>query len=170
MLDRFTKVSAVARVRRNHALEHATLHVLGKRNPRLNLIGNSDLRGFWVLGIVDTQELQQAVDEAVARLNAGERDLAVHHHCGTNFAVSGVLASLVAWMGLLGAGGSLRRKLERLPLIMALVTLTLIIAQPLGPLIQARLTIQPDLGDLKVVAITHYLRHGVAMHRIETRQ
>ncbi len=170
MLNTLFKAAAVVRVRRNHALEHATLHVLGKRNPRLHLIGNSDLRGFWVLGCVDTQELQQAVDEAVARLKTGERNLAVHHNCGTNFAVSGVLASLVAWLGLLGTGDSLRRKLERLPLLMALVTLTLILAQPLGPLMQARLTTQPDLGNLKVVTITRYLRHGVAMHRIETRQ
>src|SRR5512134_2196327 len=106
---------AVSRVRRNHGLEHATLHILSQRLPPRPLAGHSDTRGFWILGDVSTEEVQTAVEEAVRRLQAGEHNLAVHPNCGTNFVTSGVLASLAAFVAMFGAGRSFRSRLERLP-------------------------------------------------------
>ncbi len=51
----------VSRVRRNHGLEHATLHILSQSGPKRPLAGHSDTRGFWVLGDVSTDEVQEAV-------------------------------------------------------------------------------------------------------------
>jgi len=61
-------------VRRNHALEHATIHVLVRRrrpHKRLMVAGRSTDRGFFVYGAVDTDELHMAVSEALARLRGG---------------------------------------------------------------------------------------------------
>ena len=51
------KKSPISRIRRNHGLEHATIHVLSEANPRRRLIGRSDYGGFWLLGEVSTEEL-----------------------------------------------------------------------------------------------------------------
>jgi DNA polymerase-3 subunit delta len=83
----------ISRVRRNHGLEHATLHILSQHSPKRPLAGHSDTRGFWVLGNVPTDEVQEAVAEAIRRMNAGEQNLAVHPNCGTNFVTSGICST-----------------------------------------------------------------------------
>ncbi len=169
MLKSLLDLNPLSHVRRNHALEHATLSILAKKNPKLSLVGNSDVRGFWVFGEVSTEELQQAVDEAAARLKHGEHNLAIHPYCGTNFVTAGVVAGGAAWLGMLGSSEGLRRKLDRLPVVVSLVTLGLVLAQPLGPLMQARVTTDAEIGDLKVYEITEYMRHDVPVHRVKTR-
>ena len=64
--------SIITRIRRNHALEHATLHVLaGRRHPR-SMAGYSDWRGFWILGDIPIEDLASAVQEARQRLEAAQ--------------------------------------------------------------------------------------------------
>jgi hypothetical protein len=162
-------IGPFARIRRNHALEHAALQILAQKDPTLNLAGYSDMCGIWIIGQVATQDLQQAVDEAVARLRNGERALAIHPNCGTNFAISGLLAGIAAWLGLLGAN-DLRRKWERLPFIVTMVTLVLIFSRPLGPVLQERVTTDANLGKLQIVAIYTNGRDNFLTHRILTRQ
>ena len=54
-----------SRVRRNHGLEHATLHILSKRFSGKSLAGHSDSKGFWLLGDVTTESVDAAVQEAL---------------------------------------------------------------------------------------------------------
>ncbi|MFQ5813711.1 MAG: DUF6391 domain-containing protein, partial [Anaerolineae bacterium] len=84
----------IARIRRNHALEHATIHVLTEYKPRRDLVGRTTAWGFYLFGEVETEEVAVAVSEALARLRRGEHSLAVHPRCGTNLATAGVLAGL----------------------------------------------------------------------------
>ncbi|MBI3740233.1 MAG: hypothetical protein HY257_00560, partial [Chloroflexi bacterium] len=65
-------------VRRNHGIEHATVHILTARHPNLSLIGRADAQGFFIYGAVKTEELKTAAREAIARLQNGEANLAVH--------------------------------------------------------------------------------------------
>jgi len=159
----------VSHVRRNHALEHATLQVLARTDPFLRLAGFSNMGGFWIVGELSTDTLAAAVQEAVARLRAGEIGLAIHPNCGTNFVATGFLAGIAGWLGMLGAGSGFRRKLERLPVIIGLVTLAIILANPLGPLLQAKVTTQPDIGSLEVVRIERGMRQQVPLHRVVTK-
>lgn len=167
-LDQILNYGPLARVRRNHALEHATLQVLAHKNANRRMGGYSDSSGFWIVGNVDIEELQQAVEEARMRLRAGEYQLAVHPYCGTNFVTTGVIAGSFAFVGMLGTGKRLGDRLERWPLIISLVTLAMIVAQPLGPMMQARFTVEPRIGDLKVTGIMRYMRRNVPMQRVST--
>lgn len=167
-IERFINYPLVSRVRRNHGLEHATLHILSQRSPKRPLAGHSDTRGFWVLGDVSTKEVQDAVQEAVQRLSAGEHELAVHPNCGTNFVTSGILASLAAFVAMFGAGRSFRSRLERLPLAATLATLALVLSQPLGMLLQERVTTSGQLDSLKVVKITPTRRGRMRANRVWT--
>ncbi len=168
VLDDLLNSPAASRVRRNHGLEHATLNILSTRFPHKSMAGHSDRGGFWILGNVPTQDLETAVGEALARMQAGERGLAIHPNCGTNFVASGMLAGLVAWGAMLGGGKSLREKLDRLPTVISLVTLALIFGQPLGPMLQARVTTSGIPGNLKVVKVIPDTRSGMQAHRVVT--
>jgi hypothetical protein len=143
----------VSRVRRNHGLEHATLNVLAGRFPGVNMAGHSDLGGFWILGEVPTEAVEEAVTQALARMQAGEGGLAIHANCGTNFVATGIVAGLAAWLGMLGSGRRFRDKLERLPLVISLTSMALIFSQPLGPLLQARVTTSGEPGSLRVTQV-----------------
>ena len=79
-----------SRVRRNHALEHATLQVLAEENPRLRMAGYSGPKSFWLVGEVDTDKVVDAARQALARMQGGERGLAIHPHCGTNLVTTGM--------------------------------------------------------------------------------
>src|SRR2546428_12311549 len=90
-------------VRRNHALEHATISILLSRHGPMRLVGRAVPDGFYIYGDIPTERLRELADEALTRLQCGEADLAVSPLCGTNIAVAGVLAGLGSYVAL-GAG------------------------------------------------------------------
>ena len=167
-LSTFLSTQAVSRIRRNHGLEHATLHVLAEKHPRLSLAGHSDAEGFWLIGDVPTETLEKAVAVALSRLQAGEAELAIHPNCGTNFVTSGFIAGMAAWLGMLGAGKSLRSKLERIPMVISLTTMALFFAQPVGLMLQARVTTSGQPGNLRVTKISQTRQGRFPAHRILT--
>lgn len=159
----------LARVRRNHGLEHATLHILAERFPQRPMAGHSDLGGFWIVGDVQTEELESAIYEALSRMQAGEHNLAVHPNCGTNFVTAGTLAGVAAMAALFGAGRRTRDKLERLPLAASLATFGLMLAQPAGLFLQKHVTTSGEPGNLEVLSIRPSRRGRLRSHRITTR-
>lgn len=158
-----------ARVRRNHAVEHATLQVLAESNASMRMAGYSDPNGFWLLGEMETPRIEAAVQQALARMRSGERSLAIHPHCGTNLVTTGFLAGGLAWLAMLGMGRSTRDRVERLPLVISLVTLAILAAQPLGPQMQALVTTSADVDQMEVVRIERRQRGNVPLHRVITR-
>ena len=159
----------LSRIRRNHGLEHATLHVLAKRFSGKSLAGHSDTRGFWLLGDVPTEEVESAVSEALDRMKTGEKNLAVHPNCGTNFATAGTMAGLAGATAMFGVGPRKRDKIDRLALAATLATLALMLAQPAGLFIQKYFTTSGDPGALEVVEITATQRGKLKAHRIITQ-
>lgn len=163
------ELPVIAHIRRNHALEHATLHTLSGHLPQTMLMGHSDAGGFWIIGDVPPEVLHAAVQEAIARLRNGERQLALHPNCGTNYVTAGTLAGFAGVAAMIGSGRRVTDKLARLPFAAAMATLALIISQPLGMLLQARVTTWSDPGTLEVTAITHRKQGHLTIHRVQTR-
>jgi hypothetical protein len=150
-------------VRQHHALEHATLHVLGRQNPYVRLMGRSTNSGFQIFGSLDTQEVAAAASEALIRLQQGEAYLAVHPQCGTNLAVTGVLAGMAAFGATLGRP---RSKLDRLPLALMAATAAAIVAQSLSHRIQEGITTTPDVEGLTIAGITRQERGKFIVHKV----
>ena len=167
-MNRLIDSPVISRIRRNHGLEHATIHLLSRAKPRRLLAGHSDSKGFWLIGEVDTEELAQAATEALNRLRNGERDLAVHPNCGTNFATYGTFAGIGAFAAFAGAGSKFRHKLERLPLAALFATVALILAQPFAFRLQREVTTSGDPQGLTIVKITRTEVGGRTAHRVLT--
>jgi hypothetical protein len=149
--------------RQNHALEHATMHVLSQRNPYLRLVGRSTPSGFFIYGPLDTQEVANAATEALLRLQQGEAHLAIHPRCGTNLVVTSVLAGTAAFGATLGRP---RSRLDRLPLALMAATLAAIVAQPLALKIQEQITTSAEVEGLYIAEVTRQEKGRLVVHKI----
>ena len=138
--------------RRNHALEHATLHMLARKYDDKKLGGHSDPTGFFVFGDIAMDDLRSAIHEAYTRLRAGERELAIHPDCGTNLATSVILPLTFGLFPFQGSRAG-RDRLFLLPLALLFAAFGFFLSKPLGPWVQRNLTTEADLGDMKVTEI-----------------
>lgn len=143
--------SLIRRVRRNHGLEHATIHVLSGRVNGLKMAGRSSDSGFVLFGDVSTEQVESAVRDALRRMRNGEHNLAIHPNCGTNLVTTGALTTLVALIGLRTTSG--KSSFERLPLIMVLMMFAVLFSQPLGMSLQEHFTTKGDPGDLELLRV-----------------
>lgn len=159
----------IARTRRNHGLEHATLNVLAKKYPNVTMGGISTPKGFYIIGNVPTEDVAEAAIEALKRLRAGEAELALHPNCGTNYVISGIFAGLGAWLGVAGVGKGLGKKLKRLPLMILLATGALILTRQVGPRVQKEITTTGNPGELELVRVETSLQTNLKMHQIVTK-
>jgi hypothetical protein len=158
-----------ARIRSNHALEHATLHVLGEQGFKGRLSGISDAGGFYIYGDVPTEALLLAAKEALKRLQGGEAGLAVHPNCGTNLVVGSLAAGGLAWVSMLGTKGKFSRRLRRMPVAVLAGLIGYQMAKPLGPKLQETITTSADVGGLAVVEVVQHELLGGTVHRVKTR-
>ena len=158
----------IERIRRNHALEHATLHMLEEKTPRLRAGGQAATGGFYLFGdLPDEGTVVVAANEAIRRMSDGQRDLAIHPRCGTNVVTAGVLSGVLATLGVLAAG-------KRAPWYVQLPNAILgalvggLLAVRVGPWMQANVTTSADVQTAKVRGIRTGEFGGMTSHFVET--
>ncbi|MBI2864514.1 MAG: hypothetical protein HYX94_08130 [Chloroflexi bacterium] len=160
------EIPFVNATRRNHALEHATIAVLLHRlGPALRLMGRSTAKGFYIYGDIPTDEVVQAAKEGLTRLKNGESELAVSPLCGTNLAVGGILAGVAS---LLALGGKQRN--DRLSRAILAATGALVLAQPLGRLVQKHVTTSAKVDGVKISRILRNGNSRWVIHKVETSE
>lgn len=164
----------VRRTRRNHGLEHATVHMLSRKVKGLKIAGRSTDGGFILIGDVTLEQVEDAAAEALRRMQNGEESLAVHPNCGTNL-VTGAFLTTVA--GMIGFGGKDRNLTpDRFSWTMTLMLFASILARPLGMSLQKHITTKGDPGDLEIIEITRrempwpFGKKPLVLHRVTTRK
>ncbi|MGF1505680.1 MAG: hypothetical protein GYB64_02980 [Chloroflexi bacterium] len=168
-LQEVLDVPFVRRTRRNHGLEHATIHMMQRSIPDLRVIGRSDANGFWLWGDLPTDKVEQAAHAALRRMRGGEHKLALHPNCGTNIVTTATLGAGAVLLALVGSEREKGGRLSRLPLIVTGLMLAIVAGQPLGMQLQEHVTTLGDPGDLEIVSVERINRAGIISHRITTR-
>lgn len=164
MLD----LGLVGATRRNHGIEHATIHILSEQFPQLGMAGRADAGGFFILGDVPTEAIAPAVEQAMARVRGGEHGLVVHPRCGTNLVVAGVLAGVSSFAAAAVIGGRRNESgLAKLPGMVLAATAGLLLAQPLGPKVQEKWTTSHEMGSAYLKAVKRREGRGMVVHRVE---
>ena len=138
----------IATLRRHHAIEHATVTLLTEREPSLQFVGRSNKTGFCIYGEVERDALNDAAQRALARLQNGESALAIHPRCGTNLVVAGILTAAAA---VLAVGR--KPRLDKIPNVILATTFAAFAAQPLGVVLQERVTTSPDARGARIAGI-----------------
>lgn len=160
----------VRRIRRNHGLEHATIHLLNRK--RYVLSGRASVGGFIVIGDVPTETVETAAHEALRRMRGGQASLAVHPNCGTNLVTTGLLLTTIAALGFTGTNR--RGAWERFPLVLLMMMGAVVFSQPLGMQIQQYMTTSGEPGDTEIVAVRCQqmqipFRGPLTIHQVITR-
>lgn len=151
----------LSRIRRNHGLEHATIHVLSEKFKGFSAQGNSDHRGFNlnVYGDIKEDEVFAAVEEAYDRMKQGEHHLAVHPNCGTVLLTMATMAAMAAQLPFSLADKQRGNRdvpaavsfFNVLPTAVLAVVASLIVSKPIGVHLQAKYTVEGDLKDMKLL-------------------
>jgi hypothetical protein len=163
--------SIITKIRRNHGLEHATIHILSQRHKNLSIVGHSNWSGFTLYGAVDTAEVEYAANEALRRLQQGQSELAVHPRCGTVLATTGLLTGLAAFFAI-GLDGNSRGRFRwaSFPAAILAATFAAIVAQPVGLFLQKEYTTSGNPGTLQIKVVSLASGGRVTTHRVETVQ
>ena len=142
-------------IRRNHALEHATINVLERyAGRRLPLSGLAQKNGFIISGAPDPDLVIEAANEGLYLLKKGECQLAIHRRCGTSIAIANLLAALLFLIFLLQTG-----YFSILAIVIALLTANLL-GPYLGEVVQKYFTTSCDVENLEIVGIQPEYRSG----------
>jgi hypothetical protein len=171
----FLYLPPVRRVRRNHGLEHATIHVLS-RDIRGSMAGRAVIDGFYIYGNLKTTQVLDAVQEAIDRMRRGEHILAIHPNCGTGLVTSGFLTSLAVIGATIGTNQSFFQRLRRLPVMVTLSIIALIVSQPAGLSLQRHITTLGDPGNMELVDVKRqeiqmpFAKSPMIVHRVWTKQ
>lgn len=130
-------------LRKNHAIEHATISVLEDHFGSKGVFsGYAREDGFIIQGPVDILTLEVAARNALDRLKAGEKELAVHSSCGTGKAVGSFISGIII-LGIFLFAGYLN---------IWTIILSFLISAFVGPItgeiVQKLFTTMPEVKDM----------------------
>ena len=158
------RVALMENVRRNHAIEHATVTLLLERGARAPMGGYSIGPGFVIWSRASEDEVALAARDALYLLKAGDSELAISPYCGTNivaFALVGALAAKI-FSGQKKSFWSTVRGVAA-----ALVAATLL-GRPLGRLLQRHFTTLPHVEGVEFIEIRQLLKRPVSVVWVST--
>ncbi len=164
-------IHLIRRVQRNHALEHATINLIGQRYPMAQVMGFSGPTGFTLYSTLTADEVIPMVRQALVDLKSGEVDLAIHEHCGTNL----VMTALLTTLGTVLALGGLRKLrwidvVERFPQAVLLNVVAVLASKPLGRWFQEHMTTNVGMEGVTISSFFTDYRRGMLRIRVHTRQ
>ncbi|MCS7050079.1 MAG: DUF6391 domain-containing protein, partial [Thermomicrobium sp.] len=138
-------------LRRNHALEHATINVIEERVGPTQLSGLARADGFLIFGPIAPGLVLDAAQEGLRRLQRGEWRLAIHPRCGTTV-VASQLVLAVSFLATL----VLLRQLSILPFLVGLLA-ALLLGPRLSPLLQRWVTTDAQVEGMTIQGLQPYV-------------
>jgi hypothetical protein len=82
-------------------------------------------------------------------------------------ATSMLMAGTFAWFAMRG-GRSFSGRMLRLPFAVAFALVGLALSQPLGPIIQSKVTTDAEMGSLQLLSVSPTMEGRVQAHRVRT--
>ena len=89
-------LSSINMVRRNHAIEHATVAILLERGVSPPMGGYSIPAGFVIWSRASPEEVSDAANHALELLRSGNSELAISPYCGGNLVATALIGGLAA--------------------------------------------------------------------------
>lgn len=158
------KIALLDNVRRNHAIEHATVTLLLERGARAPMGGYSLSPGFVIWSRASLEDVALAARDALDLLNAGESDLAISPYCGTNIVTYTVVGALAARI----FAGSKKNFWSLVRGAVAALVAAAILGRPLGRLIQRHFTTLPNVTGVELVEIRELFKNPVTVVWVST--
>ncbi len=135
------------KVRKNHAMEHATINIIEEKSGLTALSGMAFENGFSIRGMIDPDEIIGISREAQRRLSSGEKGLALSRRCGTTIVVVNTISAMIFILILLLTG-----KLTLIPVLLSLLA-AFFLGPIASPWVQRFITTDPDVGKIEVTGV-----------------
>lgn len=143
------KIATNPDLRKNHALEHATINVLEKDYGCNNLAGYAKEEGFYIIGLNNIIDVEQAARKGLMLMKEGGKSLAIHRRCGTSLTAANFVSAVI-FLGLLIATGYF----SILSMIIAIV-ISQLVGPFLGEAVQKKFTTTPDVDEMEIVSANY---------------
>ena len=154
----------VTAVRRNHAIEHATVSVLLSEHSPTPFGGVATPAGFLIFGDISKDDVERAAESALKRLKEGQNHLAISKFCGTNLVISAVVAGTVTAIVSQRSKGKLRYfRAAALGMLAAAV-----LSGSLGNEVQKKITTLASMGDTEIRRVSSLNFRGYKVHFVRT--
>ncbi|MFW5787958.1 MAG: DUF6391 domain-containing protein [Bacillota bacterium] len=138
------QIATNSRLRKNHALEHATVNVLEKDFGYNRLSGYATENGFYIIGAQDINYVLQGAKQGLQLMRNGQGELAIHDHCGTSRIVANFVSAIIFIVLLVTTG-----QFSIFNIIIALL-LAHMISPVLGKFVQRNFTTTPDVEEMEI--------------------
>ncbi|MGM0410466.1 MAG: DUF6391 domain-containing protein [Bacillota bacterium] len=131
-------------LRKNHALEHATINILEKEFNYNGLAGYAEENGFYIMGVESPLYVEEAAQKGLKLLKNGKKELAIHKRCGTSMTVANFLSAIIFLFLLFYSGN-----FSIINMIIALV-ISNILGPFVGQFVQKNFTISPEVEEMEI--------------------
>ena len=159
-------VETLKAIRRNHGIEHGVVTVLLEQGVSSPIGGNGTSGGFYIYGNVSTEQVGAAAKEALLRMRAGERELAISPHCGTNIVVAAGIAALFSFIPTWRS----KSKRPKFSSFMLGALASAVMGRSLGAAVQRRFTTLAEVEEVEILSIRRFTLGPLTIHRFETSQ
>ena len=158
------RIALMESVRRNHAIEHATVTLMLERGVPAPMGGYSIGPGFviWSRGSIDDVAL--AARDALDLLKAGNSELAISPYCGTNIVTFALVGALAAKL----FSGRKKTFWSAVRGSVAAIIAAMLLGRPLGRLLQRHCTTLPHVEGVELVEIRELFKKSVSVVWIKT--
>lgn len=138
------KIATNPTLRKNHGLEHATVNILEREYGHTNLAGYAEDDGFYILGLDNVWQVEEAARRGIQLLKRGQKDLVIHQKCGTSVTVANFISAVIFLLLLLYTGN-----FSIIYMLVAILAANLV-GPFLGQIVQKYFTTTGDVGDMEI--------------------
>ena len=156
----------INKVRRNHAIEHATVAVMAEQGLQGFIAGYATNNGFWLFSKAPKPEVKIATLNALERLYKGENSLSVSKNCGTNIALTVIMTDLLFQL----YRRITKSKSPDLGPRILIAAASIAISNPLGLKIQQYFTTLSDVKQVRIVGVDTYKLGKMFLHKVHTTE
>ena len=140
------KIATNPVLRKNHALEHATVNILEKKERYNRLAGYATEEGFYIMGVNDTVLVEKAAHRGLELMKQGQSELAIHKNCGTSLIVANFISAIIFLILLFYLG------YFSIVSMLAAIILAHLIGPYLGQLVQEKFTTTPEVKEMEIIS------------------
>ncbi|MFW5976678.1 MAG: DUF6391 domain-containing protein [Bacillota bacterium] len=138
------KIATNPDLRKNHALEHATVNLLEKDFGYQNLAGYARENGFFIIGVDNPVKVKTAAEKGLYLMKKGNSHLAIHKNCGTSMIMANFVSALIFLILLFYTG-----YFSIMSMVVAII-LAHLIGPILGRKVQQYFTTTPEIKEMNI--------------------
>ena len=133
-------------VRRNHAIEHATVSILTEQKIKSAVIGFAIPSGFIIYSKSNKDEILSAANHGLKLMKSGISEISISQFCGTNL----VVAALLTGVSTLLLGKILGKKSKNILNITNGFLLSALLSKPIGRIVQKYVTTDSNVKNIQI--------------------